>query len=339
MNIAIVNDVSMICTILKKIIIENSNHKVIWTAEDGRIAVEKAQQATPDLILMDLIMPVMDGVEATREIMKATPCAIVLVTASVDQNADMVFSAMAHGALDAISTPNLSASADQEGITPLLHKLKIIERLVSPAGAIAPIEQTPKLPILKNENKNQFPLICIGASTGGPGALDIVLSHIPADLGAAIVIVQHVDADFTPGLADWLNTQAALEVKVAQTNMNIEINKVYIAGGDEHLLIDVNGKFYFNAEPRELFYRPSIDVFFNSVVSHWNGTCVGVLLTGMGDDGAKGLLALKNKSAFTIAQDEASSAVYGMPRAAAKLNAAQQILPIEKISNAILSHL
>jgi two-component system response regulator WspF len=334
MNIAIVNDVSMICTLLTRIIHENSQHQVIWTAENGAVALEKAKQDTPDLILMDLIMPIMDGITATQKIMETAPCAIVVVTASVDQNADMVFSAMAQGALDAISTPTLTPSAGEEGIGPLLHKLSVINSLIS-SKKTEPRQEKPVITKTSPQGKS-YPLICIGASTGGPGALATILSALPDNIPASIVVVQHVDQNFTAGLADWLDSQCKLDVCVAKQGVKADISKVYIAGGDRHLLINNKLEFQFTNEPADYAYRPSIDIFFHSVNQHWPGPATGILLTGMGNDGADGLLALKNNNALTIAQDEETCAVYGMPRAAAKLNAARMILPIQDISSAIL---
>ncbi len=334
MNIAIVNDVPMICTLLTRLIHEHSPHQVIWTAENGAVAIDKARQDTPDLILMDLIMPIMDGISATREIMSSTPCAIVVVTASVDQNADMVFSAMAHGALDAISTPNMSASASDEGIAPLLQKLAVIDRLISNKK---PASRPPQIPAAQiSREDGNHPLICIGASTGGPGAVATILADMPADLPASIVIVQHVDENFTPGLADWLDDQCRLDVSVARQGDKPETGKVYIAGGNKHLQLTSQLQFAYTIDPVEYAYRPSIDIFFNSVNRYWSGATTGVLLTGMGSDGAQGLLALKNSNNPTIAQDESSSAVYGMPQAAAKLGAAAMILPIEGIAAALI---
>ncbi len=334
MNIAIVNDVSMICMLMTKIIHENSPHQVIWTAENGAVAIEKAKQDTPDLILMDLIMPIMDGITATQRIMEDSPCAIVIVTASVDQNADMVFSAMAHGALDAISTPTLASDDNNDGITPLINKLNVIDRLILPNKTKdnpvkAPLRQS-------SHNHRKHPLISIGASTGGPGALATVLSALPDNLDSSIVIIQHVDENFTAGLADWLDGQCKLDVSVAMNGQPIEIGKVYIAGGSRHLRLNSILNFEYTPEPIDYPYRPSINIFFQTVNQFWTGPKTGVLLTGMGSDGAQGLLALKNSNNPTIAQDEKSCAVYGMPQAAVKLDAASMVLPIEGISTALL---
>jgi two-component system response regulator WspF len=334
MKIGIVNDVSMICTLLTNAIQDNTDHEVIWVAEDGQRAIDKAGENTPDLILMDLIMPGINGIDATREIMASTPCAIVIVTASLDENADMVFSAMGHGALDAIATPNLAQDLNNEGISLLLRKLHLIQALIKTPESDSSHAKVPSSQSLR-EGKHQ-PLIAIGSSTGGPKALATLLSALPDYIPASIVIVQHVDENFTAGLADWLDSQSNLDVCVAKAGAPIEINKVYLAGGDKHLLLDNRLCFEYTDEPVDYAYRPSIDEFFNSINQRWPGPAIGVLLTGMGNDGAKGLLTLKNNSGLTIAQDEESCAVYGMPKAAVKINAAHMVLPINDIPVAIM---
>lgn len=330
MKIGIVNDVAMICTLLTSAIHDNTQHEVIWIAEDGQSAIDHARENTPDLILMDLIMPGINGIDATREIMASSPCAIVIVTASLDENADMVFSAMGHGALDAIATPDLN----KDGISLLLRKLYLIQSLIrTPEND----SNTTKAPASKSlrEGRNQA-LIAIGASTGGPKALATILAALPDYIPASIVIIQHVDENFTAGLADWLDSQTHLDVSVAKAGGSIEINKVYLAGGDKHLLLNNRLCFQYTNEPAEYAYRPSIDEFFHSINQRWPGPAIGVLLTGMGNDGAKGLLTLKNNSGLTITQDEATCAVYGMPRAAVKINAAHMVLPINDIPVAIM---
>lgn len=334
MKIAIVNDVAMICTVLTKTIQDNTSHEIIWTAPDGQSAIDQARDNTPDLILMDLIMPGINGIEATREIMHSSPCAIIIVTASLDRNADMVFSAMGHGALDAISTPDLTNTQDNAGIALLLRKIYLINNLLDKPDHNKDKEKQVSSKSLREGV--QHPMIAIGASTGGPRALATLLAALPDYVPASIVIIQHVDENFTSGLAEWLDNQCKLDVQVARAGTRIDINKVYLAGGDKHLILDNNLCFQYTNEPADYCYRPSVDMFFHSVNLLWPGPAIGVLLTGMGNDGADGLLALKNNSGLTIAEDEASCAVYGMPRAAVKLNAAHMVLPIHEIPVAIM---
>jgi len=336
MKIAIVNDVTSIRQLLTMLISKHSSHTVVWEADDGDTAVEKCAIDTPDMILMDLIMPKMGGAEATEIIMKNNPCAILIVTASVTDNADKVFQAMSYGALDAISTPNLNPLNKNSDIDAFLKKLHIVDRLTTNTERI---KQSQSSIVTTEITEQTLPLVCIGSSTGGPGALAILFTDIPKDINATFVVVQHVDKNFTEGLCEWLNLQTKLEVKMAEEGITPLKGHVYIAGGDEHLSINQLGKLTFDINPRELIYRPSIDIFFESISKNRTGPVIGVLLTGMGNDGAKGLLNLLNTGAYTIAQNQESCAVFGMPRAAIKLDAANAILDINELANQIMRHL
>lgn len=327
MNIAIVNDEPSTNQLLEQLISRYSRHNVLWTAEDGAIAIEKSRQNTPDVILMDLIMPNMDGIEATREIMNSSPCAILLVTACVDNNADMIFRAMAYGALDVITTPTLNRKSSLDHF---FSKLAIIEKLIRTTSDSIPCGNLSHL-----FGRKRTPMVCIGSSTGGPGALSTILSAIPYDSEAAYVIVQHVDSHFISGLAEWLNSQCKPDVTVARKGDEPLAGNIYVAGGDKHITINKNNKFEYTPHPLDYAYRPSIDIFFNSVVKNWGGKIIGILLTGMGKDGANGLLSIKNKGEMTIAQNKETCAVFGMPRAAITIKAARLVLPVENISAAI----
>jgi two-component system response regulator WspF len=174
-------------------------------------------------------------------------------------------------------------------------------------------------------------LVVIGASAGGPAALTEILRTLPTPFPAPIVIVQHVDAQFAVGMAEWLSISSPVPVRIARAADRPTPGTVLMAGTDEHLVFVTSSSLGYVGEPRELVYRPSIDVFFQSVLRYWTGAVVGVLLTGMGRDGAQGLKALRDAGAFTIAQDRESSAVYGMPNVAALLDAATEILPLDNI--------
>jgi two-component system response regulator WspF len=179
-------------------------------------------------------------------------------------------------------------------------------------------------------------LVAIGASAGGPGVLATVLRGLPKDFPAAIVIVQHVDERFASGMADWLDHESALPVRVAKEGDRPTVGLVLLAGTSNHLVLKTADRVGYTAEPIDYVYRPSVDVFFQSVNLLWRGDVVGVLLTGMGRDGAVGLKALRTRGHHTIAQDEATSAVYGMPKAAALLQAAVDILPAERIAQKLM---
>ena len=324
MRIAIVNDLSLAVEALRRVVKSVEGFEIAWVAFDGRQAVDMAVKDTPDLILMDLIMPVMDGVQATAEIMKKAPCAILVVTASVGANSAKVFEAMGHGALDAVATPVFDFSGNATGATELVNKIHSLRRLINGKNYFKPV--TPKTP------KGDSPLVGIGSSTGGPKALATIVAALPSNFIASVVIIQHVDLRFAEELATWLNKQTTLPVSIA-VHGNVPVpGNIYVAGTNDHLVIDRGGRFAYVTEPRDYPYRPSVDTFFHSLADNRPGRDTAILLTGMGRDGAEGLLKLKNLGWLTIAQDEASSIVYGMPKAAVELDAAKKILNPGKIA-------
>lgn len=331
MRIAIVNDMPMAVEALRRALAFEPTHEVVWVAGNGAEAVRQCAQDTPDLILMDLIMPVMDGVEATRRIMAETPCAIVIVTVDRQQNVHRVFEAMGHGALDVVDTPAVGAGNAQEAAAPLLRKILNISWLIGDKGnrprqASAPLRSS----------GSRRSLIAIGSSAGGPAALEVLLKGLPRDFSPAIVLVQHVDQVFAAGMAEWLGSASGLDVRLAQEGEPPQSGAVLLAGTNHHIRLLKNGTLAYTAEPVNEIYRPSIDVFFESVASYWNGDAVGVLLTGMGRDGAQGLKLMRQQGYLTIAQDQNSSAVYGMPKAAAAIDAAVEIRPLDKIAPRLL---
>lgn len=326
MKIGIVNDSPLAVAALRRALALDPSFEIAWVAGDGAQAVQMAASQTPDLILMDLLMPVMDGVEATRRIMAETPCAIVVVTMDLGRNASQVFDAMGHGAIDAVDTPTLAEAHAQLAAGPLLRKLRNIGRLL--AGRVAPQHTLTAAPRAVAAPR----MVAIGASAGGPAALATLLGALPADFGAALVTVQHVDEAFAAGMAAWLDGQCALPVRVARAGDTPQAGTVLLAGTNDHLRLTGPNRMAYTEQPCDYLYRPSIDVFFESVVEHWRGDVIGVLLTGMGRDGALGLKAMRERGFLTIAQDRATSAVYGMPKAAAAMGAAAEILPLPCIA-------
>jgi two-component system response regulator WspF len=331
MRIAIVNDMPMAVEALRRALAFEPAHKVVWVAGDGAEAVRQCAQDTPDLILMDLIMPVMDGVEATRRIMAETPCAIVIVTVDHQQNMHRVFEAMGHGALDVVDTPTVGAGNAQEATAPLLRKILNISWLIGDKG-----NRPRPIPAPLRSSGSRQSLIAIGSSAGGPAALEVLLKGLPHNFSPAIVLVQHVDQVFAAGMAEWLGSASGLNVRLAEEGEPPQSGTVLLAGTNHHIRLLKNGTLAYTAEPVNEIYRPSIDVFFESVASYWNGDAIGVLLTGMGRDGAQGLKLMRQQGFLTIAQDQSSSAVYGMPKAAAAIDAAVEIRPLDKIAPRLL---
>ena len=335
MRIAIVNDLRLAVEALRRAL-SGQQHSIAWIAMDGEEAVRKCKADCPDLILMDIIMPVMNGVEATRRIMAESPCAILLVTATVEGNVNEVFAALGYGALDAVTTPNMFDAGRSVETQALLYKIETIERLLKAQGKLAeaPTKNLPEFPASPRKS-----LIVIGASAGGPAALAAVISRLPVNLPAPVILVQHVDEQFMPSMAEWLSTQSKIPVQLAQEGEMPEPGKILLAGRGQHLIFKTSQILGYTEQPKASYYSPSIDVFFTSVDEKWSGELIAVLLTGMGADGAKGLKRLRDAGAYTIAQDQATSAVYGMPKAAAAIGAAVDILRLEDIAPAICRHL
>ena len=330
MRIAIVNDVPLAVEAVRRVVLGTPDHQVAWVAADGAQAVEFCAHDMPDLILMDLIMPRLDGVEATRRIMARSPCPIVVVTADVNDSSSQVFEAMGAGALDAVNTPVFRFPGACKGAEALLAKIETIRRLVgAPASGKTPARQGRERPAPVGRPPS---LLAIGASAGGPAALARILAHLPAHFPAPIVIVQHVDAQFAQGLANWLDHQTPLKVRLAQKGDRPQPGAALLAGRDQHLVFANSGRLTYALQPADTPHRPSIDVFFSSLDRCWPGDVIGVLLTGMGRDGAEGLRLLRTRGHHTIVQDGPSCAVYGMPKAAAELQAASEILPLDQIA-------
>jgi two-component system, chemotaxis family, response regulator WspF len=260
--------------------------------------------------------------------MASTPCPILIVTASVGANSRRVFEAMGHGALDAVDTPGIGSVDRQQTVARLLAKIDTVGRMLDNKRGSPRVEAHQQARRRIGSDR----LIAIGASAGGPAALATVLRGLPRDFPAAIVIVQHVDEQFAPGMATWLGQHTALSVKIAAEGDRLAPGTVLLAGTSNHLVCKGANRVGYDAEPTGYSYRPSVDVLFQSISHHWPGEVIGVLLTGMGRDGAVGLRALRNQGHHTIAQDETSSAVYGMPKAAATLHAAVEILPVDRIA-------
>jgi two-component system response regulator WspF len=328
MKIGIANDSLTAAEALRRALAAGGEHQVAWVARTGADAVRLCKDLPPDLVLMDLAMPVLDGVEATRLIMREAPCAILIVTAAPQDNVGQVFRALGAGALDVTATPVLLGRRGGEAA--LLAKIRTIEKLIvgAPAPAAPATSAPPSGPAVER-------LVAIGASTGGPVALARLLARWRPPPDTAAVVVQHIDPAFAGQLARWLGEQTGVPVRAIAGGDPVEGGLVQVAASDDHLRLTPRHRFAYDAHPRDEVYRPSIDVFFHSVARYWSTNATGILLTGMGRDGASGLLAMREAGQATIAQDEASSAVYGMPRAAADLGAAEKILSLDNIAPAL----
>lgn len=325
MRIAIVNDTAMVAEAQRRVVVGTGLHEVVWIARDGAEAVEYCRTNRPDLVLMDIEMPIMDGVEATRQIMADTPCAILVVTDSLESRAGKVFDCLGAGALDALKLAPFGSGLE-EGGSPLLAKIKILSRLIEITDA--PARSLDSL----GEAERCRHLVLIGASAGGPDALATILEDLPTNFPAGIIIIQHIDLKFVGSFASWLGQRSKLPIRLARHGDVPMAGTVYLADSSDHLRFITPTKLSYTREPEDVCYRPSIDVLFESAAHCWKQQVTGVLLTGMGQDGARGLKALYDNGAVTIAQSAASSVVYGMPKAAVALGGAREVLPLRSIA-------
>jgi two-component system response regulator WspF len=333
MRIAIVNDLALARDVLRRLVMSVPGYSVAWMAEDGDEAVRRAAADRPDVILMDLIMPRLNGVEATRQIMRTSPCPVVVVTATVTGNYDLVIQAMGAGALDAAETPTYGQGGTIQNGEKLLARLaKVKAALGGVTRSWMAVPLPPAVPAT-----NLPPLVLLGASTGGPDALGEVLAAFPANFPAAVLIAQHIAAEFTPGLVQQLGARCAIPVRIAKEGDRPTAGVVLVAASDDHLAITEELTLRYTPEPRKYPFRPSVDVLFSSAAARWPQAGVAVLLTGMATDGAEGLLRLRSVFWHTIAQDEATCVVYGMPKAAAEKRAAVEVLPLSQIGSAIVA--
>ncbi len=337
-RVLIVEDSPTLRLLLKTILESDPEIQVIGMAASGEEGVRQALALKPDIITMDIHLPGMDGFEATRRIMEQRPTPIVIVSSSVDRNEVMVtFNAIQAGALEVLEKPTSTNHPDYAALrerlitsVKLMSEVKVIRRYRSPMagrGQPGPVGRAAR----------SYALVAIGASTGGPAALNALFKELPADFPLPIVVVQHMTIGFTAGLAAWLQLESRLPVKIAEEGESLRAGTIYLAPDDTHIEFRYRGVIGLSKAPVISHVRPSATVLFESVARVYGAEAIGILLTGMGDDGARGLKAMRERGAATIAQDEATSAVYGMPKVAAEIGAAEQILPLNQIVGAVLT--
>ncbi len=305
-----------------------SDHDVLWGTNYGLHALEHCRTQKPDLILLDVYVMEYDGISFVQELITKVQCPVLLLTDDLEATSTWVFEAMAHGALDVAEyRPH---QEDQ-----LIRKLQQLSLLIHPDSS----HRKERSDDSSEGYDLSHRLICFGASTGGPLALASILSSFPQKFAASIVIVQHVEEAFCEDLAKWLSQRSLLPVEIVTSETAIKNGKVYLSDSKSHLVVNRAQKLVYKTPSQTDVYRPSIDIFFDSVAQNWKRPGVAALLTGMGSDGAKGLKKLKEKGWMTIAEAESSCVVYGMPKAAVESKAATDVMNLTQIPLAILSHL
>ncbi len=347
-RVLIVDDSALVRQILSEILSSDPELEVVGVAPDPYIAREKIKLLKPDVLTLDVEMPRMDGLTFLENLMRLHPMPVVMVSSLTAKGAEITLQALSLGAFDFVSKPTLGVSEGlEEAAQEIIAKVKAAARS-RPAARIAsaPAAQ-PRLSadavLPQSARRKPFAttekIIAIGASTGGTEAIRAVVSQLPPH-APAVVVTQHIPAAFSGPFAERVDRASAMSVCEAGDGQQIVPGHVYIAPGDRHLLVVRSGARYvcsLSDGPPVSRHRPSVDVLFRSVAQNCGPNAVGVLLTGMGDDGAAGLLEMAQAGAPTIAQDEASSVVWGMPGAAVKLGAANHVLDLGSVAHTALS--
>jgi two-component system chemotaxis response regulator CheB len=347
-RVLIVDDSAVVRQTLSEVLASDPDIEVIATAADPFVASERIAEEVPDVITLDIEMPRMDGLTFLQKIMAQHPIPVVICSSLVEEGAQSALKALEYGAVDIIAKPRLGSKQFIEESAVILCQVvraaagaKLSTHRPSPSHAVEPkltadavLSRATKAMVETTEK-----VVVIGASTGGTEALRVLLEALPAD-SPGVVIVQHMPELFTRAFANRLDTLCSITVKEAETNDSVLRGRALIAPGNHHVLLKRSGARYFveiKDGPLVCRHRPSVDVLFRSAARYAGQNAVGVIMTGMGDDGANGMLEMKQAGAATIAQDEASCVVFGMPNEAIKRQAVDRILPLEAIARAIVT--
>lgn len=344
-KVLVVEDFPVVRKFLTHILGSDPELQVVGTAPNGEEALEAVRRKKPDVVTMDISMPKMNGFEATRRIMETNPTPIVIVSGNWDTGeVTTTFQAVDSGALAVVRRPAGVGHPDYEATVSeliqtvkLMSEVKVVRRWprLQREAVATPVPLPAEVKTGRAEAK--IKIIAVGASTGGPPALQTILSGLSRDFPVPVLIVQHMAAGFIQGLADWLGQKSALPVHVAGHGEHVLPGHVYIAPDGWHMGVITGGQLVLSKAAPENGLRPSVSYLFRSVAGVYRQNVVGVLLTGMGKDGAGELKLIKEKGAVTIAQDKESSVVYGMPGEAIKLGAATHVLSPEKIPAALMN--
>lgn len=341
-RVLIVEDSPVARELLTHILSSDADIQIIGSAANGREAVEFVSFNKPDLIAMDIHMPVLDGFEATRTIMETHPVPIVIVTGSSDmRDLETSFRAIAAGALTVLQKPRGIGHPDYmkdagKLITTvkLMAEIKVVRRWPQPAGEKRSLPRGEAACDIAPRH-DSVKIVAIGASAGGPPVIEKILSGLPRDFSVPVLIVQHMAEGFIEGFAEWLGQTSSLPVHVPLHGTMTRPGHVYIAPDGKQMNLDATGRISCTSDGPENGLRPSVSYLFRSVAKEFGTNAVGVLLTGMGKDGAVEMKLMKEKGAVTIAQDAETSAVYGMPGEAVRLEGAKYVLPADQIAMAL----
>jgi two-component system chemotaxis response regulator CheB len=346
-RVLVVDDSPFMCKVLKEIINSDPQLEVVGQGRDGRDGVALAESLRPDVITMDINMPHIDGLQATELIMSQHPRPIVIVSSESREGAASTLKALELGAIDFVSKPSNGIDLDMKTVREeLTRKLKLAAKVrvvrtatrskVAIGQAPAPdAESLHRAPAVPTQLGGKFPMIVIAASTGGPAAVTRVVSTLPKEFPAAVFLVLHMPAAFTSQFTLQLAEISALPVKEAEHNEAPQPGTIYLCPGSHHLRLSMGGKISLDPGPRIDGYRPCADVALESVAAYARALAVAVVLTGMGSDAAKGAKAVKAAGGYVVAQDEATSVIFGMPAEAIQTGAVDEVLPLDSIGAAL----
>jgi two-component system, chemotaxis family, protein-glutamate methylesterase/glutaminase len=329
-DVLIVEDSAFMRKVLSEILNEDPEINVIDTASNGKEGVRKALLLKPDVITMDIEMPSMDGIEAVKNIMKESPTSIIMISAYTKKGAQKTIEALIAGAVDFVEKPGGPISLNiREAKEEIIKKIKV--------AAKANLKTTKKNVKFKSHDKKlKDSLVIIAASTGGPRIITSIFEKFPKDFAAPIVVVQHMPGTFTKAFAKRLNEHSSISVMEAKEGSILKKGKAFIAPGDYHLEFSENRTIELNKKPALHGVRPSADITMNSASEKFGGNIIGVVLSGMGKDGSIGVRNISKRGGFIIAQDESSSVVYGMPKAAVGSGCVDIVLPYNKIPDKLI---
>ncbi len=338
-NVLVVEDSAVVAEFLSYLLNSDPEIHVVGIARNGEEAIKAAINKKPDVITMDIDMPGMNGFEATRRIMEITPTPIVIVSASYDpKEVTTTFQAIEAGALAIVGKPKGIGHSDLEQsarefmqTVKLMSEVKVVRRWPKRNDVVSVIEPRLELKRVPREIR----VVAIGASTGGPIVLQTILALLPKTFPVPVLIAQHMASGFTEGFAQWLTESTGFPVHVAVDGQNPTFGNAYVAPDGFHLRLDKVGRIGLTKDEPENGLRPSASYLFRSVLNIFGANAVGILLSGMGKDGAEELKLMKEKGALTIVQDKETCVVFGMPGEAVKLDAASYVLPPEKIAAAL----
>ena len=341
-RVLLVDDSPLALVVLKRLLAASPDIEVVGTAANGLEALDLIPRLQPTLICTDYHMPKMNGLEFTRQVMAQFPRPILVISSAVggESDTDRVFALLQAGAVDVFPKPRGGPEADAIAAEQLIKKVKIVAGVVVWGRALkvaAPLSSSlPRLMPQKPRGVRLPQIIAIGASTGGPPALQTILSQLPDRFPLPILCVQHISLGFLPGLVSWLAAHCKVKIQIARPGEIPQPGNVYFPPENTHMIIDGKGRLQASSEPPFGGHRPSVTVTFRSLAGFYGDTAIGVLLTGMGRDGSEGMQELAQAGALTIAQDEESCVVFGMPKDAIERGAARVVLPLTDIARALI---